>query len=60
MRTRRTNDVKKSWRREQHLEIDVGSRLDVIIEESDVMGENAELELVDDLVLGGRRWRGGR
>jgi hypothetical protein len=31
----------------------------VIIEETDVMGENAELELVDDLVLGGRHWRGG-
>ena len=51
MGPRRPDHAKEFRRGEQHFEIDVRSRFDVLVEQSDVMGEDAKLELVDHLGL---------
>ena len=52
MRPWRPDDAKEFRRREQHLEIDVRPRFDGLVEKSDIMGEDAKLELVDEIALG--------
>src|ERR1700730_3695847 len=51
MGPRRPDHAKEFRWSEQHLEIDVGPRFDGLVEQSDVMGEDTKLELVDELGL---------
>src|ERR1700730_2090550 len=57
MGPRRADHAKEFRRGEQHLEIDVRTRFDGLVEQSDVMGEDTEFELVDQLGLRCRRSR---
>ena len=58
MRPRRADDRQNIRRREQHLEVDVGSFFEMVAEKANVMRQDAGLDLVDDLGLRHGR-RGG-